>query len=80
MRRAASRGDSSLEQVTAAENEVNRELGGVTIDVTAPTAIQQAMREATEHGCLGAEYGLWTRVITDLTLSEAAIEQKTKTV
>jgi hypothetical protein len=53
-------------------------LRGVAIDVTAPTRIEQAMREATELGCLGAEYGLWTRVITHLALDEAATEHIAK--
>jgi hypothetical protein len=69
--------DFSIDQVTAAEDEINDRLGGVAIDVTAPTGIQQAMREATDLGCLGAEYGLWTRVITHLTLDEAAVEHNT---
>lgn len=68
----------SIDQVTIAEDEINSQLGGVMMDVTAPTAIKQAMREATEHGCLGAEYGLWTRAITHLALDEAAVEHNTK--
>jgi len=70
--------DFSIGQVTAAEDQINDRLGGVVIDVTAPTGIQQAMREATARKCLGAEYGLWTRVITQLTLDEAATEHNTK--
>jgi hypothetical protein len=70
--------DYSIGQVTAAEDKINDRLGGVTIDVTAPTGIQQAMREAKDLDCLGAEYGLWTRVITQLALDEAAIEHNTK--
>lgn len=70
--------DFSLDQVMAAEDEINDQLGGVTIDVTAPAGIEQAMREATDLGCLGAEYGLWTRVITHLTLDEAATEHNIK--
>jgi hypothetical protein len=68
----------SIDQITAAEDEINNQLGGVAIDVTAPAGIQQAMREATDLGCLGAEYGLWTRVITHLGLDEAATEHNTK--
>ena len=70
--------DFSIDEVTAAEDTINDQLGGVEIDVTAPTGIQQAMREATERGCLGAEYGLWTRAITHLTLDKAATEHNTK--
>ena len=36
------------------------------------------MLSATDRGCLGAEYGLWTRAITHLTLDEAATEHNTK--
>jgi hypothetical protein len=70
--------DFSIEQITAAEDKINDQLGGVAIDVTAPVGIQQAMREATDLGCLGAEYGLWTRVITHLALDEAGSEHNTK--
>jgi hypothetical protein len=70
--------DFSLDQVTAAEDTINEQLGGVEIDVTAPTGIEQAMREATGRGCLGAEYGLWTRAITHLALDKAATEHNTK--
>jgi len=68
----------SIDQITVAEDEINNQLGGVAIDVTAPAGIQQAMREATDLGCLGAEYGLWTRVITHLGLDEAATEHNAK--
>ena len=68
----------SINQISAAEDEINDRLGGVAIDVTAPTSIQQAMHKATDLGCIGAEYGLWTRVITHLTLDEAATEHNTK--
>jgi hypothetical protein len=68
----------SIDQVTAAEDKINDRLRGVAIDVTAPTRIEQAMRQATELGCLGAEYGLWTRVITHLALDEAATEHNAK--
>lgn len=70
--------DYSIDEVTAAEDKINDQLGGVEIDVTAPTGIEQAMREATGRRCLGAEYGLWTRAITHLTLDKAATEHNTK--
>ena len=70
--------DFSINQISAAEDEINDQLGGVAIDVTAPTSIQQAMRKATDLGCIGAEYGLWTSAITHLTLDEAATEHNTK--
>jgi hypothetical protein len=70
--------DFAVGQVRAAEDEINDRLGGVTIDVGAPTSIQQAKHEATHAGCLGAEYGLWTRAITHLTLDDAALEHNTK--
>jgi hypothetical protein len=68
----------SMDQITGAEDKINDHFRGVGIDVTAPTLIEQAMREATELGCLGAEYGLWTRVITHLALDEAATEHNAK--
>jgi hypothetical protein len=70
--------DFGVDQVRAAEDEINDRLGGVAIDVSAPTSIKQARQEATDAGCLGAEYGLWTRAITHLTLNEATIEHNTK--
>ena len=48
------------------------------IDVTVPTGIEQARRDATERGCLGAEYGLWTRAIALLRLDKAATEHNAK--
>jgi hypothetical protein len=68
----------SIGEITAAEDKINDQLGGVAIDVTAPAGIEQAMLEATDLGCLGAEYGLWTRVITHLALDEEATEHNTK--
>jgi phage host-nuclease inhibitor protein Gam len=68
----------SLEQVTAAEDEINKQLSGVKIDVSAPTGIEQAMRDATDRECLGAEYGLWTRAIAHLALDKAATEHNAK--
>lgn len=68
----------SLDQVTDAEDAINKQLGGVTIDVSAPTGIEQAMRDATKDKCLGAEYGLWTRAIAHLALDKAAIEHNAK--
>lgn len=68
----------SLDQVTAAEDEINKQLSGVKIDVSAPTGIEQAMQDATERECLGAEYGLWTRAIAHLALDKAATEHNAK--
>jgi hypothetical protein len=68
----------NTDQVHAAEDEVNYQLGGVKIDVSRPDSIQQARREATDLGCLGAEYGLWTRVVAELGLDERAAAHKEK--
>ena len=68
----------SLDQVTDAEDGINKALGGVKIDVTAPTGIEQARQDATDRGFLGAEYGLWTRAIAHLTLDQAATEHNAK--
>ena len=68
----------SLDQVTAVEDEINKQLSGVEIDVSAPTGIEQAMRDATDRECLGAEYGLWTRAIAHLALDKAATEHNAK--
>jgi hypothetical protein len=70
--------DYSIEEITAAEDQINEKLGGIEIDISAPAGIQQAMRKATELRCVGAEYGLWTHAITQLTLDEAAAEHRTK--
>ena len=68
----------SLDQVTVAEDEINKQLRGVKIDVTAPAGIEQAMRDATGSECLGAEYGLWIRAIAHLALDKAATEHNEK--
>lgn len=67
-----------LEEVPAAEDKLNEQLSGVEIDVTAPARIGDAMRKATDGRCLGAEYGLWTRVIAHLELDEAATQHNAK--
>lgn len=67
-----------IDQIMRAEDKINERLGGAAIDVTAPTGIQQALREATDLRCIGAEYGLWTRAIAHLTLDEAATEHNIK--
>ena len=67
-----------LDAVSAAEDKLNEQLRGVEIDVTAPTGIEEAMREATGRRCLGAEYGLWTRVIAHLDLDEEATDHNAK--
>ena len=68
----------TTDQVHAAEDEVNHQLSGVKIDVSRPDGIKQARREATDLNCLGAEYGLWTRVVAELSLDEAAAAHKEK--
>ena len=67
-----------ITQSALAEDEINTRLAGQNIDVTDPARFQQAMREATERDYLGAEYGLWTRIIAQLTPDDAAIEHHTK--
>ena len=67
-----------LDQVPAAEDKLNEQLSGVEIDVTAPASIEDAKRKATDGRCLGAEYGLWTRVIAHLELDRAATEHNAK--
>jgi phage host-nuclease inhibitor protein Gam len=67
-----------LDQVTAAEDMINKQLSGVKIDVSAPTGIEQAMRDAIKDECLGAEYGLWTRAIAHLALDKAATDHNAK--
>ncbi len=61
---------------SAAEDEVNDELGGPGIDVG------HLGRDQPPAGadCVGSEYGLWTRVIARLTLDDAATEHKAKMV
>jgi hypothetical protein len=68
----------SIGEVAAAEDAINDRLGGVMIDMTAPAGSQQVKPETRDQGCLGAEYGLWTRAVTHLTLDQAAIEHNTK--
>lgn len=67
-----------ITQSAEAEDEMNARLGGPGINVTEPGQFAQAMRAAIEHNRLGAEYGLWTRAIVELTLDEATIEHHTK--
>jgi hypothetical protein len=68
----------TLDQVTDAEDAINEKLSGVKIDVTVPTGIEQARQDATDRGCLGAEYGLWTRSIALLRLDKAATDHNAK--
>lgn len=70
--------ECGLDEVPAAEDKLNEHFRGVEIDVAAPAGIEEAMRKATDRHCLGAEYGLWTRVIVHLELDEAAIEHNAK--
>lgn len=67
-----------IDQITEAEDKINDQLQGIELDVTTPTGMQQAMQKATNLGCLGAKYGLWTSAITHLTLDEAATEHNAK--
>jgi len=59
---------------SAAEDAVNEQLGGAAIGVGEPG---KDHHPGTTGG-LGAEYGLWTRVIAQLTLNEAAADHKAK--
>ena len=68
----------TTDQIVNAEDEINNQLQGVEIDITTSAGIEKAMKKATEFGCLGAKYGLWTSAITHLTLDEAVIEHNTK--
>lgn len=68
-----------IDQITAAEEEINDQLRGVEIDITTPAGMQQAMEKATKLGCLGATYGLWTSVtITHMALDKASSEHNAK--
>ena len=67
-----------IDQITEAEDKINDQFQGIELDVTTPTGMQQAMQKATNLGCLGAKYGLWTSAITHLTLDEAATEHNAK--
>lgn len=67
-----------ITQSAAAEDEMNTRLGSPGINVTDHGQFAQAMKDAIERDCLGAEYGLWTRAIVELVLDEATIEHHTK--
>ena len=75
---AASPGNAASKRSRPPKTRSTISSADVDIDVTAPSGIQQAMRDATKRGCIGAEYGLWTHAITQLTLDEAAAEHRTK--
>lgn len=67
-----------ITQSAEAEDEMNARLGGPGFNVTDPGRYAQALQEAIDSDRLGAEYGLWTRAIVELTLDEASIEHHTK--
>jgi hypothetical protein len=71
-------GDFGVDQRAAAEEELNTRLGSRPVNVTEPQNMEAAMRHAIARDQLGAEYGLWTRVIAQLTLDEAAREHNAK--
>ncbi len=63
-----------ITQAALAEDEINIRLGSQHVDITDPAMLRQATREAVERDYPGAEYGLWTRIIAQLSLDEAAAE------
>lgn len=67
-----------IDQRLEAEDALNIRLGGMAIDVTEPARFPQVIRDAAAKDYLGAEYGLWTRGIVQLSLDEAAIEHVNK--
>jgi hypothetical protein len=67
-----------IDQAADAEDALNAQLDNPPIDATEPARFHQAMQEAIGRNCLGAEYGLWTRAIAELTLDDATIEHNTK--
>lgn len=71
-------GDFGVDQRAAAEEEISARLGARPVDVTNSDSIQQAMDDALGNDRLGAEYGLWTRVVAELTLDEAALEHNAR--
>lgn len=68
----------SIAEAAAAEDEINTNLAGFEIDTTAPGQYGDLIQQAVKQNCLGAEYGLWTRGIAELTLDEAAVEHNVK--
>ncbi|MFI5067954.1 MAG: hypothetical protein ACHP9Z_28785, partial [Streptosporangiales bacterium] len=71
-------GDFGVDQRAAAEDEINTRLGARPVDVTSPDSIRQALADALAGDRLGADYGLWTRVVAQLTLDDAAREHNAK--
>ena len=63
-----------ITHASAAEDDVNKQFDRAAVSVGAPG--QSGEPESTDS--LGAEYGLWARSITHLTLDEAAAEHKAK--
>lgn len=63
-----------IRDASAAEDELNKQLGRETVSFTAPAPTAQP----PDADRLGAEYGLWTRCIVHLSLDEAAAQHKAR--
>jgi hypothetical protein len=61
-----------IERSAEAEAQINASLGGAPACAGEPSG--NARRQAADDGSLGAEYGLWTRVIVQLAVDEATSE------
>jgi hypothetical protein len=64
-----------VDQYAAAEAEINKRLDSPPVVVADPPSIQQALQDANASGNLGAEWGLWIKVVAQLTLDEASRER-----
>ena len=53
-------------------------MNSLDADISSPEAINRTMQEALKLELLGSEYGLWTRVVVQLSPDEAAIDHHAK--
>lgn len=65
-------------QSAEAEEAINEALDKIQIGYSGRERYQDALQQASAQKHLGAEYGLWTRTVVELSLDEGTIEHITK--
>ena len=68
----------AITDLALAEDQINIRLGSEHVDIGDTPAMQKAMKEAIDRGRPGAANGLWTRIIAQLSLDDAAAEHAAK--
>ena len=65
---------TAITEFTAAQDMINAELAAEPVDASDPGGFSEVLETARRRGRLGAEYGLWTRVIARLEPDQAAAD------